>query len=243
MIRVLQDEIGRAGLNDFSAVHHADSLADPANDPEVVRDHDHRQTVPALKLRHEIEDLRGNTDVERGNRFIEDQESWRRRERAGDGDALPLTAGKGTRVLLCGVYGQPDLQEHVGHPLSALRHCADVVGVQRFGDDVTGREARIEGGARVLKDCLEVSAQRPHSGLWKIADGDAVESYGAAVRLFEREEESGEGRFPRSRFADHAEGLAGLHREADAVDRRMHEGPAAGPTATPIRSGEVFGDE
>ena len=195
MIRFFKDAPGGTGLNELAVVHHADSLADSADDPEVVRDHDHRQTVPAAKLRHEIEDLRGNADVERGNRFVEDQEAGCRSESAGNSYSLPLTAGKAVWVLPCGVDGQSDLLEHVGHPISALRDRTDAVGVQRLGDNGARRQARIERGAWVLEYGLKVPAQWSHNGLWEIADGDSVETHCAAVWLFEREEKTGQGGF------------------------------------------------
>ena len=60
----------------------AGGALDPATFPQEIRDQAGKQ----------VEDLRLNGHIEGGNRFIRDDDLGLKRERAGDGDALTLSA-------------------------------------------------------------------------------------------------------------------------------------------------------
>ena len=57
-----------------------------------MRDEEIGQPVLLLKAAQEIHDLRAHADIERRDRFIEDQQLRSKRECAGDVDALSLPA-------------------------------------------------------------------------------------------------------------------------------------------------------
>ena len=88
----------RAGLDDFSLIHHGDAVGDVVDDAKVMGDENHRQPEVFLERGDEIEDLRLDGDIECGDRFVGDDELRFRGERAGDGDALALAAGEFVRM-------------------------------------------------------------------------------------------------------------------------------------------------
>jgi hypothetical protein len=66
---------------------------------KVVGDEEHSQTTIALQLCQQSENLRLHGDVERGGRFVGDEQAWAIDGRHGDENALPLAAGKLVRVI------------------------------------------------------------------------------------------------------------------------------------------------
>ena len=59
---------------------------------EIVRDEHVGKMQPLLKIEQQIDDLRLDVHVERGDRLIRDDEVRLGRESARDGDALALSA-------------------------------------------------------------------------------------------------------------------------------------------------------
>src|SRR4051794_18902305 len=92
MRRLLVDRLLRADLDDLPEVHHGDAVRDVTDDGEIVRDEDVRQPEVALERLEQVDDLRADRHVERGDRLVEDQELRIERERARDTDALALAA-------------------------------------------------------------------------------------------------------------------------------------------------------
>src|SRR5690606_11059543 len=79
-------------------IHHRDPVRDVVDHGEIVRYEEVGETKLFLKILHQIDDLRLDRDVERGDRLIGDNEVWLNRKRPRDADPLPLTAGKLVRV-------------------------------------------------------------------------------------------------------------------------------------------------
>ena len=71
-----------------------------ADDVEVVRDEDVRQPELRLEVLQQVEDLRLDGDVERGDRLVADDQLRVDRERPRDADALPLAARELVRKRL-----------------------------------------------------------------------------------------------------------------------------------------------
>ena len=74
-----------------------------------------RQIEIAAQVHEQVEHLRLDRHVEGSDRLVEDQEVRLHGERAGDGDALPLTAGKLVREAAAIARIEPDAAEHVRH--------------------------------------------------------------------------------------------------------------------------------
>ncbi len=100
-------------LDDAAGVHHRDVVGASGDDAEVVRDQHHRHEPFALLLLQEVEDLRLHGDVERGGRFVGEQELRTARQRDGDHDALAHAARELVRILPQPAlgFGNPDRGE------------------------------------------------------------------------------------------------------------------------------------
>jgi hypothetical protein len=84
--------IGRALLDDARRVHHVHAVGVARNDPEIVRDHDHRDAEPARQLLHQLEDLCLDGDIEGRGRLVRDDEFRIAREPDRDHHALAHAA-------------------------------------------------------------------------------------------------------------------------------------------------------
>ncbi len=112
-----------------------------------VRDEQVGQAEVALQLRQQVDDLRAYADVERGDRFVADNELGTQREGAGDSDALALSAGELVRVAVAGGFVEAHRAQQFGDAwlgisASSGLDCLTAVDDQRLGDDVSHPEAR-----------------------------------------------------------------------------------------------------
>ena len=103
------------------------------------------QRALTLKPLKQVDHLRLNGDIQRGNRLIADDEARLRRQRAGDADALALAAGKLVRIARHVLAAQADvfheLHDLLLPVLRVPRHAMDV---DALGDDVAHLLARVE---------------------------------------------------------------------------------------------------
>ncbi len=67
---------------------------------EVVRDKQICQLVFFLQILQQIDNLRLNGNIQRGNRLVADDKFGIQRKRAGNADALALAAGKLVRIAI-----------------------------------------------------------------------------------------------------------------------------------------------
>ncbi len=94
--------LARRHLAQLAEVHHGDPIADVLDDGQVVGDEQQRQTVAGLEILEQVEHLGLHADVERRHRLVADHQARIEDERAGDGDALALSAGELVRPALGG---------------------------------------------------------------------------------------------------------------------------------------------
>src|ERR1700730_10247694 len=92
MARLLVDGVDRADLDHLAEIHDHDPVADEAYHAEIVRYEDKGEGKAGLELLQQVEHLRLDRLVERGNRFVENEKTRLHRERACDVDALALPA-------------------------------------------------------------------------------------------------------------------------------------------------------
>ena len=89
---------------------------------QVVRDEEEREAQLALQVLEQVDDLRLDRHVQRGDRLVGDDQLRLQGERAGDADALALAAGELVRVavVVLGVEAD-DLQQLLDPLLDAAR--------------------------------------------------------------------------------------------------------------------------
>jgi hypothetical protein len=82
----------RTLFDDASGVHDCNAIGELRDHAEIVGDEDHRGAAVAAALKQQLENLRLHGNVERGRRFVSDDEPGAQRERHRDHYALSLTA-------------------------------------------------------------------------------------------------------------------------------------------------------
>ena len=74
MLRLLEQFVAPALLDDLAGVHDRDSSAHLGDHAEIVGDQQHRHADLLLQLAHQLENLRLDRHVERGRRLVGDQQ-------------------------------------------------------------------------------------------------------------------------------------------------------------------------
>jgi hypothetical protein len=134
-------------------VHHGNAVGDDACDGEIVRDEDKRHPQPPPEVAEQVENTRGDRDIERRRRLVAEQEAGWNDDRTCDRDTLALAARKLRRPGLEQSLGKSHHLHGVEHLRPTLR-AARARGAQPLSDQVADREPRCQGGARVLEDHL-----------------------------------------------------------------------------------------
>ena len=176
---------------------------------KIVRDEQVRDAAFRLQIFQQVQDLRAYRKVERGDRFVQDQQFRIGGDRAGDADALPLPAGKLVRVAGYELWAQPDrLQQLSGASYPRLTVGDDAVCEQRFRHDIADHHARVECCEWVLKNDVHIaaqttqclSAQRHHIG--------SIETYFPGSRLNQTEYRASSSALTAATLADETERFA-----------------------------------
>ena len=131
------DFIRTRQLHHLAQVHHGDAIGNMAHHQQIVGNEQVGQIQLILQVVKHIDDLRLNGHVQRRYRFIANDELRVHRERAGNADALALTAGKFVRIARSVLGIQPDVAQQLQNALLAFLFIgAQVMHIQRFAHDV-----------------------------------------------------------------------------------------------------------
>ena len=114
-------------------------------------DEQERHAFGPGEVLQEVEDLGLRRDVERGGRFVRDQEAWLQRDGHGDDDPLPLPAGKLVRIA-SGRDVEAHLSQQSGH---VGGHGA--MDAENLCDLVADGLERVERGHRFLEDHADLA--------------------------------------------------------------------------------------
>ncbi len=104
-----------------------------AHDREIVRDEQIGEAEALLQIDQQVDDLRLDVHVERGDRLVGDDEVGPQRERARDRDALALPAGEFVRIALGRFRAEADDVEQLADALRRLRARSCVMPWKRSG--------------------------------------------------------------------------------------------------------------
>ncbi len=162
MLRVVDDLVAAALLNDMPVEHHGDAIADVMYHRHVVTDEKVRELKLILKLGEQIEDLRLNRDIQRTGGLIADDQFGLQGERPGDADALALAAGELVREPFSRAWPKPAALKEIADTLPELIAAGQAVHLERFADDSSDAHSWIEGADRILEDDLHLAAQVAH---------------------------------------------------------------------------------
>ncbi len=111
--RLVEDGVGEVQLDDATAAHHRDAVADGERFLLIVGDEQGGGAGRTEDVDDLIADPCPQVGVEAGERFVEQQERRLEGEGTSEGDALPFAAGEFVRVALV-VAGEADELQHLG---------------------------------------------------------------------------------------------------------------------------------
>src|ERR1700744_3686108 len=108
MARLREDALLVAELRDTAEVHDHHVVGDMLDHRQVVRDEHVTRLELILQIHEQVQDLRLDRHVERGHRFISDEDLRIEDHRARDRDTLTLAAGEHMRIALRMLGAQAD---------------------------------------------------------------------------------------------------------------------------------------
>ncbi len=208
-----------AGLHDLAGAHDGNARGELRDDGKTVRNEQDGELKFALEILQEFEDLRADGDVEGADRLVGDDQPGAKNQRAGDADALALSAGKFVRVTGERVRGETHSLQSFTHTAAALvAGELRLVNGQRLADDGADALTRVERSEGVLKHHLHLAAQRPQSPAPRGEKIFSGEVNFAGVGVEEAEKQTGQRGFAAAGFADEGESFAGEKFKGDSVD-------------------------
>src|SRR5882757_2386203 len=216
---IAEDALRRSDLDDAAQIHHRDTVGDVLDDLQVVADEEIGQVQPALQIEQEIEDLAAHRDIERGGRFVEDDDVRRDRDGAGDADALALAAAQLVRVALEMDDAEAHHLDQLAHPRRPRRARQVEMQAQRLVEHLANAHARIERGVGILEHHLDAPVDPRQETRRERQDRLAVDHHVAAARLDQPHDAARDRRFSRAALTHQGQRLAGGEVEAHPVDR------------------------
>src|SRR5437868_589538 len=116
-----QKLLRRCYLHDLAEIHHGDPIADLLDHRHVVRDEEIGEVELVLQVLQQVEDLRLDRHVQRGDRLVGDDQLWSKGQGSSDANALPLAAAELVREPAAVLSAQPDHLEQLTHdPLAVV---------------------------------------------------------------------------------------------------------------------------
>jgi len=92
MHTMLPDFFGGSFLHYFTAVHHADTIAEVARNFKIMCYKEKGEIAAALQIQKQVEDLALDGNVQGRNHLVANEEFRPHEEAPGYGDTLPLAA-------------------------------------------------------------------------------------------------------------------------------------------------------
>src|SRR6476659_1109602 len=160
MLGLCEDALDFALLDDFSALHHANSVGKLAYDAKVMRDEQHRHAELGLDVLQQFQDLPLDGHVKRGRGLVGSDKLRFVGERPGDHHALTLATGELVRITAkpAGRIGDSHLPEQFDNFGACVDRIKSLMQRQNFANLFFYRVQGIERGHRLLKDDRDVIA-------------------------------------------------------------------------------------
>ena len=217
MMRLGVEGLPVGNLDHLAQVHHRDAVGDVLNDRKVMRNEQVRGTEAVLQVLEQVQNLRLDGDVERGNGLVADDELRLERERAGDADTLALTAGKLMRVTVDVLRVEAHDVEELAHGLHALLLRAHVVDRHGLRHDLADGHTRVQARIWILEDELHVAAHLLELLVAHLRDIFALEIHLARGGVGQPHDGAARRGLTAAGFTHEAEGLARMDLERNIV--------------------------
>ena len=221
---MVDDVRGTALLHDHAAVHEDDVVGHVAGEGHLVGDDDHRHVLRG-EVTDDLEDLSGQLGIERGGRFVKEQNLRVHCQCPRDGDALLLSSGELIRVGVLAVG-----QSHLAQQFAGGRHHLVLLALldqqRRFGDvlehGVVGEQVEIlEHLSKAGANLLQLAGRRIDQPAVFLPCGAPVEvAQLAAIHGFQQRGAAQQRGLARAGRPDDGDHLPLIHREADVGEHR-----------------------
>ncbi len=224
-------------LDDPALLHHGDPVGDLPDGVHLVRDDDDRDAELPVHPAQQREHLGRGVRVQGAGGLVGEQQVGRRRQGAGDADALLLAAGQLFRVGV-GTLEQADEVEQLGDtavPLD-LRHTGDLERVRDVAGDRAGPEQ-----VELLEDHPDVPTCQTAVPLGDRRQLAARDGDRAGTRQLECVDQADQGGLAGTGVPDDAEDLSLVHVQGDVLDG--HHGLAGVGAAVVLRDAAEFDED
>ena len=218
----------RGQLDEPPQIHHPDAPAAVLDDAEVVGDEEVGEVEPFLQVVEQVDDLRPDRHVQRGDRLVADDQLRVQGQRPGDAHALLLAAGQLVGIAREVGPGQPDHVAQLRGPRAPLLRPVQAVDQIRLQQDVEDPAAGIQTGRGVLEDHLRLAAEAPQRIAPELRDVGPVEDDPALGEGPQPQEGLAQGGLAAAGLAHQAEGLAPADRQVDPVHGAQGDLPPVG---------------
>ncbi len=157
----MAEEFGcRRKLHDAAQIHHGDPVGELTHDAQIMRDEHVGQRQLLFEPPEQFEHLFAQGQVEGGKDFVGGDKLGAAGQSSCDTDALPLSSGEFVGAPLGHGGLETDEPETLRYARPELRATRQVVDDQRLRNGGAHAQARVQRSKGVLKDDLQVSAQR-----------------------------------------------------------------------------------
>ena len=123
MERVREQLLGWSHLHDLSEIHDGDLVGKMIDDGQVVGDEDIGQAHLPLQLAQQVQNLRLNGNIQRGNRLIADDKLRIHGQRSGNADTLPSPAVQLVGIGVEKPWGKPNGAPSAVHNARLFHPC------------------------------------------------------------------------------------------------------------------------
>ncbi|AEK62514.1 conserved hypothetical protein [Collimonas fungivorans Ter331] len=206
-----------AMLYRFTEVHDQHVVSDVLHHRQVVGDEQIGHAAGLLQVHQQVQHLRLDRYVERGNRFIGHDHFRIQHQRARDRHPLALAAGEHVWITAIVLGPQANLGHHRLRLVGAFFAAEPGIDDQRLFQHLSDFLARIQAGVGILEHHLH---QRPYPFQGRVVgvgDIGAVHPQLAAGRRFDHRDLARQSRFTAAGFAHYCQCPARLQGERDAV--------------------------
>ena len=208
-----------------------DAVADKANHRQVVGDEQIGQIPLLLQLGQQVQNLRTDGNVQRGDRLVGNDEVRFHDQRPGNADSLTLAAGE----LMGEAAGKFRQQTHVRQGachLGLTLAFGQMVSasVKSFADNIIHLGTFVQRGHGILKDHLDTLGDLPVKSLGDApVDLLAVKEDFAAGSGVNADDGAADGGLSGAGFTNQTEGLALINVEGYVIHRGKGVPPGAKP--------------
>ncbi len=219
---MVENRIGRAVFHDAATAHHSDIIRQIVNHAQIMRDENHSDTHFLYQIGKQVENLALDGDIERGDRFICQQQGRLRRYGTGNGNALALAAGKLMRILVHVLRTEPHALHERCHNFLTPAAGERLALPQRLCQGGKDAETRVKRCVGILEHHLKIQTPAAHLTRRQCGKVSTIQHNAPGGHRLQLHDGAGEGRLAAAALAHQAENTPASDREAHIIHRAHH---------------------